>query len=183
MKPPWHASATESLELEIFVDPDQMTQFFEAFSVHSTDELPMKLLTEEIFEFIGGKELEVLITPSVVTSDKSLETLEPSDRSCFFKSERKLRFFKIYTKRNCEIECFSNYSRKICNCVAFDIVRDSDARVCGVTKVDLNCQETFRKDFRDPQPNGMLKSCSCFSLCDSVSYNIEVRESKLNVEE
>lgn len=174
---------TETLELEIFVDPDRMTQFSEAFTVHPTDELPMKLLAEEIFEFIGGITLDVLITPSVIKSDESLKTLEPSERLCYFEGERKLRFFKVYTKRNCEIECFSNYSRNICDCVPFHIVRDHDTKVCGITKLDLNCQETFRKDFRDYQKTDMLKSCSCLSLCDSVRYNTEIRESKLKTKE
>lgn len=89
----WQATVSESLELELLADPDQMTQFAEAFAVHPTDQPPVKLLPENIFEFAGGKQLEVLIKPSAIQSDENLKSLTPSDRSCYFKDERKLQFF------------------------------------------------------------------------------------------
>lgn len=170
---------SETLELGIFVDPDPRVEFSDAFSIHPTDELPMKVSKVNVFEFDGGKSLEVEITPGVVRSDESLKSLGPTDRSCYFEGERNLRFFKVYTPRNCEIECFSNFSQILCNCVPFDIVRDHDTKVCGVTKLDLNCIENLRKNFTDYRPTGMLATCSCLSKCDSVSYNIEIIESEL----
>lgn len=179
-----HASISESLDLEFTGDPDdETTQLSEAFTVHSTDELPMMLPSENTFEFGGGRQLEVLITPSVVKSDESLKTLKPSDRLCYFEGERKLHFFRIYTKHNCEIECFSNYSLKTCNCVQFDIVRETDTRVCGVSEDDRKCIFLFKESFRDYSRTGMLASCSCLSPCDYVNYNIEIRESKFQGEE
>lgn len=109
---PWNALASDSLELEIYVKPDKMIAFSETFTIHPAIELPMMLDKTELFEFSGGKQLEILIKPAVIKSDESLKALEPSDRSCYFEGERELRFFKVYTKRNCAIECFSNYSRQ-----------------------------------------------------------------------
>lgn len=174
---PWHASVSDSLELEINVAPDQMTAYSESFSVHPTGELPMMLLPENVFEFIGRKNLEVLITPNVIRSDENLKTLGPSDRSCYFDGERKLRFFKVYTMHNCKIECFSNFSRNMCGCVPFDFVRGPETRVCGITYDDVNCHEISKIDFRDYRPTGVFDSCSCLSPCNSVSYNLEIRES------
>lgn len=176
---PWHAAVTESLELDLFVDTDFMAQFSEAFTVHPPDEFPMMLQTEDIFEFTGGRKLEVLIAPSVIRSDKSLKALAPSDRSCYFEGERKLNYFKVYTKQNCKIECFSNFVQKICNCVPFDVVRELETKVCGIAAESRDCLLDMEMDFRDYGPTGKLASCSCLSLCDSVSYDIEIRESKL----
>lgn len=136
-----------------------------------------------VFDFVGGKHLEVLITPNILKSDKSLETIQPVDRSCYLGGERKLRFFKIYTKRNCEIECFSKYHREACNCVPFSVIRGSETRVCGISNEDITCSHLFGANFSDFGPTGMLASCSCLSPCDSVSYNIEIRDSKLHKNE
>lgn len=180
---PWRASSLNSLELEFLLVHDELMQFLEAFAVHSTDELPMMLTSIDIYEFSGGKNLEVLITPSVIQSDESLKTLELTDRKCYFEGERRLKFFEVYTKRNCEIECFSNCSLKVCNCVPFDIIRDSDTRVCGIESGEFSCNVDLKNDFKDYRPTGPLASCSCLSLCDSVSYDIEIRESKFRANE
>lgn len=179
---PWHSSNSDSLELELFVDPDEMIFFSEAFSLHSFDEPPMMLQPESIFEFAGGKHLEILITPSVMISDDSLRTFHPFDRSCYFEDEMSLKFFKIYTKHNCEIECFSNYVLKTCNCVTFDIIRDPHSKVCGVTDEDIFCSFDLLSSFR----NHVLEenvSCVCLPTCDSITYNFEIRETKLREDE
>lgn len=146
---PWHAYASESLDLELFIDNDELMHYFEAFAIHSTAELPMVLLPEDIFEFADKRKLEVVITPSVIRSDESLKALQAFDRKCYFEGERKLRFFKIYTKRNCEIECFSNFSLEECKCVSFDIVRDSDTRVCDTDQKEQYCIFFTKEKFRD----------------------------------
>lgn len=177
---PWHGSVTESLDLELFIDPDPRTAYSEGFLVHPTDELP-KISRDEVFVFDGGQELEVLITPSVIKSDDSLQSLELSDRSCYFKGERKLRFFNVYTKRNCETECFSKHFLEACNCVPFHVVRDSHARVCGFLQ-DGECVMDVESEFTD-DPTIKVTSCSCLPTCESITYNIEVRGSKLRKDE
>lgn len=183
---PWHASSSESLELELFVDPEPMLAYSEAFSVHPTNELPIMLQRENIFDFTGKRKLEVLITPSVIKSDESLKALQSSDRLCYFADEHKLRFFKVYTKHNCEVECISNIMREFCNCTYFSFIRDTETRVCGIALdekgihiPDYQCFLKFYDKFGNFKPTAELNSCSCLSTCDSVNYNIEIRESKL----
>lgn len=182
VKFPWQASVSESLDLEIVIDPEPMKQFPESFSIHPNVELA-NLLDKNLFDFAGGKHLEIVITPSVVRSDENLKALEPSDRSCYFEGERKLRLFKAYTRRNCQFECFSNYSLSMCNCVPFDFVRDFEARVCGFSDEDVNCDNNENTFFKDHRSTEKLASCSCLSPCDSITYNIEIRESKLRENE
>lgn len=177
---PWHASASDSLELEMFVDPDEMIYFSETFMLHPPDELPM--LSRNVFEFAGGRNLEVLITPNVIKSDQSLNSLDLSDRSCYFEDEFKLKFFKIYTQRNCEIECFAKYALNKCNCLKFDVIRNSSTRVCGITDNDMDCFLSLEWRFNYIR---LLDAafCSCLPKCDSITYNFEIRENKLNENE
>lgn len=44
---------------------------------------------------------------------------KPNIRHCYFQHERTLKFFKIYTISNCDIECKANHTLKMCGCVAF----------------------------------------------------------------
>lgn len=189
---PWHAQVRDHLKLEMFIDPNEMTHYSEAFTVHPTNELPMMLIKEDIFEFSAARHIEVLITPTVMVSDKSLKALEPSERLCYFEGEKKLRFFKIYTRQNCKIECFSNFMFKLCDCVPFDIVRNAETEVCGIA--DYFCHNFAKKSFLDNDltmmqaaspilSSGRQSSCSCWPPCDTISYDIEVRESKLRANE
>lgn len=165
---PWHATSLESLELEMFVEPDPSVQFMEAFSVHSTDELPTALATD-LFEFVPGKHLEVVVTPTVIRSDESLKTLKPSERNCFFKRESKLPFFNAYTRNNCKTNRVSYYSLGNCSCVPYNFPRDPNTRVCDIS--DLPCVAYFWEYFKNSKPMedfGLVKF-SCLPLCESVS--------------
>lgn len=177
---PWHASASDSLELELFVPPLQTIQFSEAFSVHPPNELPMLLHSSRVFEFSGGRHIEVLITPSAIRSDENLKMLKPSDRLCYFEGEKQLKFFKVYTKRNCEIECHAKIIESLegCRCVAYDIVRGPDARVCGT--LEFWCDN---RNERKIYQNFDLTPCNCLPPCNSVSYEISITESKLREKE
>lgn len=176
---PWHASASESLELDLFIDTDKMLRYSEAFSFHPTNELPMQLLKEDVLEFTGGLNLEVLITPAIIRSDESLKSLKPSERSCYFEGERKLRFFQIYTKQNCQVECFSNFSLQTCKCVPFDTVRSPDTKICGLETEEIYCYSDLKSVFIDARTTKFQASCSCLSPCNSVTYSFEIREAKL----
>lgn len=192
LQPPWRAQARNHLKLEMVIDPNEMTHYSEAFTIHPTDELPTMLMEEDIFEFSGAKHIEMVITPTVIMSDKSLKALKPSERLCYFEGERKLRFLKIYTKHNCKIECFSKLMFDFCECVPFDFVRDDDTEVCGIA--DYFCYTFAKKSFLDNEltmmqaaspilSSGRQSSCSCLPPCDTISYDIEIRESKLEQNE
>lgn len=44
-------------------------------------------------------------------------------RQCYFDEERHLKFFKVYSETNCELECIANYTLSICGCVKFSMPR------------------------------------------------------------
>lgn len=64
---------------------------------------------------------EIAITPEITITTEGLRHYEPNQRRCFFNDERRLRFFKIYTETNCEVECLANFTKKMCACVKFSM--------------------------------------------------------------
>lgn len=62
-------------------------------------------------------DFHIAIKPKWIITSEDLRNYEPAQRQCFFQSERQLRFFKIYTKLNCEMECLTNYAKLVCDCV------------------------------------------------------------------
>ena len=61
----------------------------------------------------------VTIVPKKVRTSTDVGLWPPEKRGCYYYNERELLFFKIYTQVNCDIECESNYSLKVCGCVAY----------------------------------------------------------------
>jgi len=70
-----------------------------------------------------GRETNVVLTPRLVATDGVTRTMAPEARECFFHGERRLRFYKIYTQKNCRAECLANVTLRACGCVAFHMPR------------------------------------------------------------
>lgn len=68
-----------------------------------------------------SEEVEISIKPQLITTSDGLRKYGPSQRKCYFKSERQLRFFKVYTRTNCKEECLANYTKNRCGCVKFSM--------------------------------------------------------------
>lgn len=56
---------------------------------------------------------------TVRTLSESMSSWSPNIRHCYYQHERTLKFFKIYSINNCEIECIANNTLNMCGCVAF----------------------------------------------------------------
>lgn len=65
------------------------------------------------------EEAEILIKPTLTYTSGDLRSYTPKQRQCFFNSDRRLRFYKIYSKNNCESECLANFTNQECGCVKF----------------------------------------------------------------
>ncbi|CRL07766.1 CLUMA_CG020720, isoform A [Clunio marinus] len=176
---PWKvASADNSLTFKISTSSTaKKNSYNKAFFVHSNNELAMNLLqSDDVIVFEGGKSLEILITPVMITINEDVESLELNERKCFLKGEKRLRFFKTYTKRNCEIECFSNYTESICHCVPFSFVRDPLTKVCHLKS--MYCVSKVKLMIRKGQDVSLLESCNCLKTCEKLSYETEIIESR-----
>lgn len=126
--------------------------------------------------------IEVFITPNVINTDADLKLFDLQDRACFLEGEKKLRFFKVYTTKNCQLECFANYSSKVCGCIPFDVIRAMDTPVCEL--LDYSCILKLDHDFKLEHSGNTTRSCNCLQQCNSISYDyefIETRFTKLRV--
>lgn len=55
----------------------------------------------------------------MIETSEELKDYHPNRKQCFMNSERKLKFFKVYTQRHCELECQSFRMESECGCVHF----------------------------------------------------------------
>lgn len=76
-------------------------------------------VSERYFQILTSEQADILIKPKLTTTSKKLRRYSPNQRQCFFDSDRKLRFFKMYTQNNCEAECLANFTQIECGCVKF----------------------------------------------------------------
>ena len=89
--------------------------------IHSTDQLP----SSSDFQFIleTWTLVRLKIKPIVLMIDDDLKQWGQEKRGCFLPNEKLLKFFKKYSKRNCELECLSFEILKSCDCVPFYVIR------------------------------------------------------------
>jgi len=140
--------------------------------LHSPYEYPMDfdLNFKNIFEMSGKRNVEVYIIPEIVTSSKDFMKLPLSHRNCYLDNERKLKFFKIYTQRNCEIECLSEKLLKSCGCVPFDVIRDNKTKVCEL--FDYICVEYAKTEISTNKEQ--QNDCNCLQPCNYITYSYEL---------
>lgn len=75
---------------------------------------------------------DLAITAEITSIGDDLKSWPIEDRNCFLPDEKKLDFFRIYTKSNCEQECFSKAAEKTCGCVPFYVIRKNmEFKVCS----------------------------------------------------
>ncbi|KAK9500933.1 hypothetical protein O3M35_002095 [Rhynocoris fuscipes] len=106
--------------------------------------------------------LHITLSPIQHEIDKRLIRWAPQERGCYFQHERYLQYFKIYTQRNCEMECEANITELLCNCRAHYHPRTQDIPVCGPAL--FSCTE-----FRVGQVWNRIP-CDCLPSCSELYY-------------
>lgn len=92
---------------------------FDGYSItfHLPNEMPS--IRKNVFYF-SAKNYGKFWTRSIfIDTAPELYDYDPHLRQCFFNSEHKLRFYRQYTKNNCELECLVNFTHSRCGCVHF----------------------------------------------------------------
>ncbi|ERL91445.1 hypothetical protein D910_08775, partial [Dendroctonus ponderosae] len=59
------------------------------------------------------------VKPVMVTTSKRVKDFKPEKRQCYFETEKYLKYFKLYTQRNCQLECLSNFTLAWCGCIPY----------------------------------------------------------------
>lgn len=87
--------------------------------LHTPGEIPA--MSRRLLRVPLQEDAEISIKPKMITTSDGLRNYKPSQRQCFYTSERRLRFFKVYAQTNCEMECLANFTKILCGCVQFSI--------------------------------------------------------------
>ncbi|XP_055321187.1 pickpocket protein 28-like isoform X2 [Sitodiplosis mosellana] len=83
-------------------------------------------ISKRYYHVSPGRTMLFTISPNLILTSPDVRKYSPQVRGCFFDSERRLRFYKMYTQRNCEMECLSNFTLAQCGCVEFSMPPDYD---------------------------------------------------------
>lgn len=76
--------------------------------LHTPGEIPR--VSKQYFRVPLRSEVVVSVKPNMITTSEGLADYDPERRQCYFNKERRLKFFKVYTQANCELECLANFT-------------------------------------------------------------------------
>ncbi|XP_058125994.1 pickpocket protein 28-like [Anopheles ziemanni] len=150
--------------------------------LHSPNQCP-QISTQHI-RIPMHQAVQVRIDPFLISTSENVMSYSPEKRQCFYMHERYLRFFKIYTKRNCELECLANFTLHRCGCVLFSMPRSSGTRLCGIQKLKC-CDEADAilqeqgLNLVDNSSRELVSSCNCLPACTFVQFNAEISQADL----
>ncbi|KAM3963282.1 pickpocket protein 28-like isoform 2-T2 [Aphomia sociella] len=146
--------------------------------LHNPAELPN--MGQNFFRLPIKYQSAAAVTPRVTKTSEGLRNYPPHKRNCFYSNERYLRFFRIYTQRNCELECLSNHTAHRCGCVPLYMPHGPETKVCGFGKRECvtNAFEelSLSKSTLDEGTKHLSKDCDCLEACTELKYDAEVAQ-------
>ena len=156
--------------------------------LHSPTDIPR--FSKQFYRVGMKREVSFSVKPHVVRTSKNLHNYKPEIRKCYFENEKKLKFFKTYSQSNCELECLTNYTLNLCNCVRFGMPFDNTTNVCNV--VQNSCTHTVEAQMMLKNLNRNLKQenairrnnhkineddkCKCLPTCTFIKYNAVITQ-------
>lgn len=156
--------------------------------VHSPDEYPLN--SGQHLRIMYEEQNTFTFYPEMFLIDDELKSWPLEKRNCYLDGEKKLFFFQIYTKKNCENECLSSLMSRKCGCVQFYLIRknfvfskskDCDffpggpsSRLCGVR--DKSCVTAAEENFYLDEGNDR-KACGCLNQCEYTNIQVKAQQS------
>ncbi|KFB49418.1 AGAP011610-PA-like protein [Anopheles sinensis] len=158
---------------------------FQGFKVHLHPPNQYPRLYNQNFRVPLTQEVSVSIDPLVIETSANIRNYSPIRRQCYYNHERYLKYFKVYTKSNCEIECLANYTIKMCGCAHFVYPRTGGERICGLgmssccnralsVLEELDLLQTKNVSVK------LMNQCNCLPACNGVIYNTETSQARFD---
>lgn len=88
---------------------------------HSPNDTPRG--KKRFFNLSPNRAAFYAIEPKYTTTEPKVREFDPYKRRCFFTTERKLYFYRHYSRANCISECLTNFTLSKCGCVHFTMHR------------------------------------------------------------
>lgn len=160
--------------------------------LHAPDDVPQ--VSKQYTRIPMGREVLIAVKPNMITTSAGIAEYHPLRRTCFLSDERLLRFFRVYSESNCELECLANFTLSKCGCVKFSMPRSLDMPVCGEDKIycyDRAERELLVREFHRVRslnvagevPKGAESACNCMPACTSLIYNAEISQANFDLDE
>ncbi|CRL02114.1 CLUMA_CG015356, isoform A [Clunio marinus] len=159
------------------------TSFNKGFKlvVHLPSEVPQ--FDKHYYRFPLEKSATLVVRPSLIVTE-NLESYESDLRQCYYEGEKKLKFFKYYTRSNCQLECLANFTRDKCSCIHFSMPRLKGDAVCDSNR-SLTCFDEAKKNLMQKTMEESLQTstsyddrgrmtCDCLPACTSLQYEGEI---------
>ena len=138
-------------------------------------------LVEYGFAIRPGTENFMPIAAEVIYADNNIHDISYTKKACFMQDEKYLRYFKNYAFLNCMTECTSNYTYKVCNCVAYYMPRDQKSMdICPPSKAACIEEAIVAIETTGYDPNGPAGKCECLSACTEMKYPLKISSSRVN---
>ncbi|XP_049855583.1 pickpocket protein 28-like [Schistocerca gregaria] len=157
--------------------------------LHSPGEVPQTSL--QFLRVPLGQDVMVAVHPHMLNTSDALRTYAPSRRQCYFPYERRLRYFRTYTQRNCELECLSNLTLHRCSCVSLHMPRTEGTPICALGSSDCMMKSTMELVERkvlmelrsdDADTDSGSNDCDCLPSCTDLSFDAEISQADLDTE-
>lgn len=175
-------------------------------SLHTPVEIPQ--MSKQFYSIPFQKQTTFSIRPNMIYSSKDVEDYDPVSRQCFFNYEKKLKFFKTYSKSSCELECLAEQVLSSCGCVKFAMPHHNSTEICDNSKLECVHQAEMNHTTRDLErkllgkqlkrelKRGNIKKdderfkkleemtvCNCLPSCTSLRYDVEISQTDFSVDD
>lgn len=152
-------------------------------SLHSPTDIPR--FSKQFYRIPLRREVLLSVTPDVVKTANGLQYYSPLTRQCYYNGEKTLKYFKVYTQSNCELECLTNYTLNTCSCTKYAMPFENSTEICGWKKQKCYAEvearwiiETWNEYLQDQSLNDQTK-CNCLPACTSIEYSADVSQGDL----
>ena len=160
----WHPrNKAAMLTLELKHDEVDKPQYI---VLHDPMEVPDLLNGKIILK--ANREYTILITPSVMVADPSINSLSIDRRGCQLKEETgDLKIFKHYSQSACLLECQLQLGLDTCGCIPWNFPHfNTDSPVCH-EQITKGC-------FYPLLLKTTVKACNCPQDCDAIQYEYAI---------
>ncbi|RZB40383.1 ASC domain containing protein [Asbolus verrucosus] len=187
------SGADNSLDITLFHNPNDTdyicSQFLEGFRVMIHSPLDMPRLSKHYFRVPLDRAVVVAIQPNLIATSDSIKKYSSETRNCYTSTERRLKYFKVYSQSNCMLECQTNYTLNMCGCVNFFMPRDNATAICGGANTAClkNADAALKINDLTSKISGGVESykssCDCKPSCTELTYSLETSQSNLQWKE
>ncbi|CAG9799051.1 unnamed protein product [Chironomus riparius] len=139
---------------------------------HMPNEIPTKF-HDYIYASMNTQFLFSMTAKHFMT-DSSLKKYHPEIRRCYYENERKLKFFKSYTKAHCDLECLANHTLKACGCTKFSMPRSSETSVCNLEETACYNDAIRHWPHDEENSSSFTVPCNCFPPCNNIKYTTKL---------